>query len=180
MTLPRRRMLGLAAAAAAAPAVLRVTRGNAAEVTRLQHFLPPVSNPHKRLLAPWADQVSAASDGRIRIQIFPSMQLGGAPPQLYDQARDGVADIVWTLPGNTPGRFPRIEVFELPFVPAREATVTAPAVQELVDTHAKDEFKEVHLITAWAHDRGVIHSKRPLFFVHKYAWYPSNSARYVT
>jgi TRAP-type transport system periplasmic protein len=44
------------------------------------------------------------------------MQLGGAPPQLYDQARDGVADIVWTLPGNTPGRFPRIEVIELPFI----------------------------------------------------------------
>jgi TRAP-type C4-dicarboxylate transport system substrate-binding protein len=37
------------------------------------------------------------------------MQLGGAPPQLFDQARDGVADIVWTLPGNTPGRFPGIE-----------------------------------------------------------------------
>jgi len=29
---------------------------------------------------------------------------------------DGVADIVWTLPGYTAGRFPVIEVFELPFM----------------------------------------------------------------
>src|SRR4051794_36374903 len=84
--------------ALAAPVVLRVTRARAAEaVLRLHHFLPPVSKAHKLLLAPWADQIATASDGRIRIQIFPSMQLGGAPPQLYDQARDGVADIVWTL-----------------------------------------------------------------------------------
>jgi TRAP-type transport system periplasmic protein len=161
MRIARRRVLRMAGAAVAAPAVLRATRGNAAEVTlRLHHFLPPVSNPHKLLLAPWADRVSAASDGRISIQIFPSMQLGGAPPQLYDQARDGIADIVWTLPGNTPGRFPRIEVFELPFVPACKASANAPAVQEFAGTLAKEDFREVHLITAWAHDRGVIHSKR--------------------
>ena len=60
------------------------------------------------------------------------MQLGGAPPQLFDQARDGVADIIWTLPGNTPGRFPRIEVFELPFVAHKRASVNCRAVQEFV------------------------------------------------
>ena len=43
------------------------------------------------------------------------MQLGGRAPQLIDQARDGVVDIVWTLPGYTPGRFTLTEVFELPF-----------------------------------------------------------------
>ena len=56
------------------------------------------------------------------------MQLGGTPPQLYDQARDGVADIVWTLPGYTPGRFPRIEVFELPFVAHKRGIVNCKAV----------------------------------------------------
>ena len=151
------------AVAAAAPAVLRATRAGAAEVTlRLHHFLPPISNAHKLLLAPWADQLSAASDGRLEIRVFPSMQLGGSPPQLYDQARDGVADIVWTLPGNTAGRFPRIEVFELPFVPARKAVVNAQAVQAYVERHAREDFKEVHLICAWTHDRGVIHANRPV------------------
>ena len=71
------------------------------------------------------------------------MQLGGAPPQLYDQARDGVADIIWTLPGNTPGRFPQIEVFELPFVAHKRAIVNCKAVQEFADKHLREEFREV-------------------------------------
>ena len=74
---------------------------------------------HRLVLQPWAQKVAAKSNGRLKIQIFPAMQLGGAPPQLFDQARDGVADIIWTLPGNTPGRFPKIEVFERPFASAQ-------------------------------------------------------------
>ena len=159
--LARRRLLMLGAAAIAAPAVLRIPRANAQEVTlRLHHFLPAVSNVHRHFLMPWAQKVQQESVGRLRIQIFPAMQLGGAPPQLFDQARDGVADIIWTLPGNTPGRFPRIEVFELPFVAHNRGAVNAKAVWEFYDRHMREEFREVHPITVWAHDAGVIHANR--------------------
>jgi TRAP-type C4-dicarboxylate transport system substrate-binding protein len=90
------------------------------------------------------------------------MQLGGAPPQLYDQARDGVVDIVWTLPGNTPGRFPVSETFELPFVAHRKAIVNSRAFQEFAEAHMKDEFKEVHPICFWAHDHGLVHANKPV------------------
>ncbi len=163
MMMMRRQILRLAAAAVAAPAVLRVTRANAADVTlKLHHFLPPVSNGHAKFLKPWADKVAAESGGRIKIDIYPSMQLGGAPPQLFDQARDGVADLVWTLPGNTPGRFPGIETFELPFVPAKKALANSKALQQFADQHLKDEFKDVHPICFWAHDHGLIHSNKPI------------------
>ena len=33
------------------------------------------------------------------------MQLGGAPPQLVDQVRDGVVDLIWTVAGYTPEDF---------------------------------------------------------------------------
>lgn len=163
MTIARRRFLTLAGASIAAPAVARVAWGQAPQVTlKLHHFLPPVSNAHTKLLVPWAKTVESQSGGRIKIDIFPSMQLGGAPPQLFDQARDGVADIVWTLPGSTPGRFPSIEVFELPFLAAKQGVVNAKAVQEFSETHLKDEFKDVHPICVWAHDHGLIHSSRPV------------------
>jgi TRAP-type C4-dicarboxylate transport system substrate-binding protein len=127
---------------------------------RLHHFLPPVSNGHAKMLAPWGKKVEAESGGRIRVQLFPSMQLGGTPPQLFDQARDGVADLVWTLPGNTPGRFPRLEVFELPFVPAQRSVVNSPAVQEFALNQAAEELREVHPICVWSHDQGLVHSRR--------------------
>lgn len=157
----RRKFLSLAGTAVAAPAIMRVSAANAQEVTlKLHHFLPAVSNPHSKFLKPWADKVGTDSGGRIKIDIFPSMQLGGTPPQLFDQARDGVADLVWTVTGYTPGRFPKIEAFELPFVVNKRATVNSRAIQEYAQTNLQDEFKEVRPICFWAHDHGLIHASK--------------------
>jgi len=127
---------------------------------KLHHFLPPVSNVHRKLLVPWTQKVQEASGGKLTIQIFPSMQLGGAPPQLYDQAKDGVVDIIWTLPGSTPGRFPSTEVFELPFIANRLGIVNARASQEYAATHLGQETRDVKLLCFWSHDHGLIHARR--------------------
>lgn len=160
MTISRRTlMLG----AVAAPAIISSARAQGVVTLKLHHFLPPVSNAHAKLLAPWAKKVEADSAGKIKIDIYPSMQLGGTPPQLYDQARDGVADLVWTLPGSTPGRFPTTEVFELPFICAQRGIVNALASQEFADTYLKDtEVKDVKLISYWAHDAGHIHANKQI------------------
>jgi TRAP-type C4-dicarboxylate transport system substrate-binding protein len=132
---------------------------SAQEVTLTLHqFLPPQANVPKLILDVWADNVEAASDGRIRIDRFPSMQLGGTPPELMDQAIDGVADIVWTVVGYTPGRFPSTEVFELPFM-MTNARAMSRAYWEMFETHMKDtEFKDVHILGTWVHGPGLIHA----------------------
>jgi TRAP-type C4-dicarboxylate transport system substrate-binding protein len=103
------------------------------------------------------DKVEKDSGGRIKFEAFPAMQLGGTPPQLYDQVRDGVADVIWTLPGNNGGRFPRVEVFELPFM-MNNAEATSKAYWEYFQTQAPDEFKETHVLAVQVHGPGVIHS----------------------
>ncbi len=106
MRIARRTLLTSMIASVAAPAVFRGARASATSVgLKLHHFFSSVSCGHDRFLVPWVRKVEAESAGRIRIDIFPSMQLGGAPAQLFDQARDGFADIVWAMPGSTPGRF---------------------------------------------------------------------------
>jgi TRAP-type transport system periplasmic protein len=161
MTRNRRDFLRATGAVLAAPAVITSARAQAPVVTlKLHHFLPPVSNGHTKMLAPWVKMVEADSQGKIKIDIFPSMQLGGTPPQLFDQARDGVVDIVWTLPGSTPGRFPSTEVFELPFIGSDRGIVNAKAAQEFADTYLKDEVKDVKMLSYWAHDGGHIHSNK--------------------
>ena len=155
-----RRALIVSAATVAAPTFLRLRSARAAEVTlRLHHFLPPKSNVHTRLLDPWAKKVGELSGGKAAIEIFPAMQLGGKPPELYDQAKDGVADIVWTLPGYTAGRFPRTEVFELPFIASPRGIVNAKASQDYAGTHLREETKGVKLLAFWSHDAGVIHCR---------------------
>ncbi len=90
------------------------------------------------------------------------MQLGGTPPQLFDQARDGVVDIVWTLPGYTPGRFPKSEVFELPFMAGLSAEKTSRALWDYVQKNAMDEYKDVHVLAVHTHGPGLFHTKRPV------------------
>jgi len=120
-------------------------------------FMAPMSNVWLSMHKPWMDKVEKDSGGRIKFEGYPAMQLGGTPVQLYDQARDGVVDVVWTLPGNTAGRFPRIEVFELPFM-MNNAESTSKAYWEYFQTHCPDEFKETHVLALQVHGPGMFHS----------------------
>jgi TRAP-type C4-dicarboxylate transport system substrate-binding protein len=162
MTLSRRKFLGATGAALAAPAIARPAFAQAQVTLKLHHFLPPVANGHTKMLAPWAKMVEQDSGGKIKIDIFPSMQLGGTPPQLYDQARDGVVDIVWTLPGTTAGRFPSTEVFELPFIGARKGIVNARASQEFANANLAKETSDIKLLSYWSHDHGLIHANKAI------------------
>ncbi|MEL6435351.1 MAG: TRAP transporter substrate-binding protein [Pseudomonadota bacterium] len=136
---------------------------HAQEVTlRLHQFLPPISTIPAQVLKPWGERVTEASDGRIAIQHFDAMALGGRPPELMDQARDGVVDITMTLVGYTPGRFPRTEVFELPFM-MNNPIATSLAFWEMVESDFQaNEYKDVKILSAWVHGPGAIHSADPI------------------
>ena len=132
------------------------TQAQAETITiKVHHFLNANSVQHTKMLRGWCDNIAKDSANRLQCQIFPSMQLGGTPAQLYDQARDGVADVVWTLPGYTAGRFPRVEVFELPFT-MTNAEATSSAAWEYYEKHAKDEFKDTKILAVHVHGPGNI------------------------
>ncbi|WP_417677774.1 TRAP transporter substrate-binding protein [Pseudodonghicola sp.] len=151
------------AALAALTTGLLATSALAQEVTlKLHQFLPAQANVPKLVLDVWADNVEKDSGGRIKVDRYPSMQLGGKPTELMDQAIDGVADVVWTVVGYTPGRFPSTEVFELPFM-MTNARATTRAYYEMFEEHMKDtEFKDVHILGAWVHGPGLIHTADPV------------------
>lgn len=139
------------------------TMGLAQELTlRLHQFLPAQANVPKLVLDEWIKRVEAATNGKVKIEHYPSMQLGGTPPQLIDQVMDGVVDLAWTVNGFTPGRFPRSEVFELPFI-MTNAEATSRAYWELFEKEMKDtEYKDVHIIGTWVHGPGMMHTNRPI------------------
>lgn len=139
------------------------TSAMAQDVTlKLHQFLPAQANVPAKVLDVWADKVESASDGRIKIDRFPSMQLGGSPPELMDQAIDGIADIVWTVVGYTPGRYPSTEVFELPFMvdDARAASCAYWTMFE--ESMADKEFKDLKILGTWVHGPGMFHTSDPV------------------
>jgi TRAP-type transport system periplasmic protein len=141
------------AAAQAQPAGQPVT-------LKIAHPLPPGATAQARFLGPWTQKVEGDCAGKVRFQIFPAMQLGGTPPQLFDQARDGVADMVWTVLGYTPGRFVAAEAFELPFM-TKTAEGSSRAFWEYAVANnlmSTGELKDIRPLALHVHDEGLIHT----------------------
>ncbi len=142
----------------AAPAIVRAQE---ATTLRIHQMLPAQATIPRTAIEPWAKRVEEASGGRLKFELYPAMQLGGAPPDLYDQARDGVVDLIWTVLGYTPGRFPKSEVFELPFM-VTKGEPTSVAFQKYVEANSIDEFAGVKLLCVHAHGPGLFHTKDPV------------------
>ena len=157
-----KQMLIAALASALSGLALLPTAATSQEVTlRVHSFLPPVANPMKHWVTPWAQKVEKDSNGRIKVQIFPSMQLGGKAEQLLTQVRDGVVDVAWTLPGFTPGVMPKLEIFELPFL-HRSTNATVRSLQEYVPKYMKKDFEPYHILLVHCHAGALFMTKDPI------------------
>ena len=140
-----------ASAAFAAPALAQEV------VLKVHHFWPPGAMPPSTILTPWCDRIARDSGNKMKCQIYPAMQLGGTPQNLIDQAKDGVVDIIWTLPGYTAGRFPMMEVFELPFM-SSSAEATSQAAWDYYTQYGHKEFPGIKALAVNVHDNGYIHT----------------------
>jgi TRAP-type C4-dicarboxylate transport system substrate-binding protein len=125
---------------------------------KFHHIWNPQAMASVRVIQPWCDKVAAESQNKIKCQIFPAMSMGGTPPQLVDQVKDGVTDLTITLPGYTAGRFPAMEVFELPFM-TNSAEAGAQAAWDFHHKYAAKEFPGTKLLAMWIHDEGYVHTR---------------------
>ena len=144
----------------AAVCVLTVSAANSQEYTfKLHHFLSAQSPAHKRMLQPWAKQVEENSGGKVAIEIYPSMSLGGRPAELVGQAWEGVVDLVWTVNGYTPGLFPRTEVMELPFVYVNDPVAANLSLYDMFESELAQEYVGLEVMFLHVHAGQGIHMR---------------------
>lgn len=130
----------------------------AQEVTlKVSHFLPPNSNYQKTVLEPWCAKLATDSANKIKCQIYPAMQLGGTPPQLVDQVKNGVADIIWTSPSYSTGRFPYTEALEQPFVLPPGGLAGSKAMWDYYTKFATKDYVDYKMLAMFS-GSGVIFS----------------------
>jgi TRAP-type C4-dicarboxylate transport system substrate-binding protein len=112
------------------------------------------------ILDQWAKDVGQATNGRVKITIYPGGALSTAV-QLYDIVKTGVADLAWFLQGYTPGKFPLTSVIELPFM-ATSAKQGSQALWELCETspEMQAEYAGVKLLSIWTVDTGQLMTTR--------------------
>jgi len=124
---------------------------------RMHTHVPPVAASYKNL-AWWVQKVEKDSGGKLKIQLFGSNQLGGKAEDIYDQVKNGVVDIGWTLPGYKAGLFPVTSAFELPFIGA-EASIASQALEIYARKWAQKEWSAVHPIVFHHAGVSVLHMK---------------------
>ena len=133
-------------------AALAASAAGAQDYTfKLHHLLSAKAPAHAQMLEPWAKQVEENSGGKVKIEIFPAMSLGGTPPELIQQVRDGVVDIIWTVNGYTAGLFPRTEVLELPFVYVNDLKAANLALYDMFESDLKEEYVGVEVMFLHVH-----------------------------
>ena len=126
-------------------------------ILKVHHFWPPGAMGPSTILVPWCEKIAQESGNRMKCQIYPAMQLGGTPQNLIDQVKDGVVDIAWTLPGYTAGRYPLMEVFELPFM-SSSAAATSQAAWDYYAQYGHREFPGIKALAIHVHDNGYVHT----------------------
>ena len=151
-TASTRRLPGALGALALLAAALGTLPAHAQEFTfKLHHLLSAKAPAQTQMLEPWARAVEENSGGRVAIEIYPAMSLGGKPPELIQQVRDGVVDLIWTVNGYTPGLFPRTEVFELPTVYRNDPSAANLAMHDLFEEELKDDYKGLEVMFLHVH-----------------------------
>ena len=118
-----------------------------AEELKLAHFSSTKYHLHVEMFIPLAEKIAEATDGATTIRVYPGGELGAGPAKQYDRVIDGVADIVYVLPGYTASQFKKTLLLELPGV-VKAGTNKTEVIWNNIEMLGK-EFRRTKLLGLW-------------------------------
>jgi TRAP-type C4-dicarboxylate transport system substrate-binding protein len=157
VTTTRRTFMAGSLAATAATA-LPLRSAFAQQELKLASFVPPTHVIWTDVITPWTREVAKLSNNQLTVRMFPAMQLGGRPPDLYRQGVQGISDITFTLPGYTSGDFPMMALTELPGT-AESADDGTKKIWKLFDKFLARDFKDTKVLMLWNSDSASLMSR---------------------
>jgi len=89
-----------------------------------------------------AKRVSEATNGQIKITIYPSETLAKSK-DLPDAVASGLADIGWGITGTIPGRFLLLDTFNLPALGFTDAKMATAAMNHIAEKFPEAAMKEL-------------------------------------
>lgn len=129
-------------------------------ILKFEHMMPQMSTANLHVITPWCENIEEASDGRLKCEIYPSMQLGGKPAQLPTLLRNGVIDVIWTAYGYSAGTFPRAEALELPFLIPQDMHVANQILWDYMTTYGAEDLADFKLLGVFSDGGGAFHTAK--------------------
>ena len=129
--------------------------GALAKELKLADFQPPTHFALEKVYKPLGEAIAKATNGEVTVKTYMGGELGPGPAEQYNRAVDGVADIVFSLPGYTASTFPLTLLGELPgVIDAETGTEKIISAQDLLD----QEYRRVKLLALWNNQPNVLFS----------------------
>lgn len=121
------------------------------------NFFPP-THVQSKLADAWCKEVEKRTNGQVKVQYFPGQTLTKAK-QNYDGVVQGVSDIGFCLFGYTRGRFPVMEVVDLP-LGYPSGVVATKVANDVYNKFDPEELKDVEVMYLHAHGPGLLFTRK--------------------
>ncbi len=128
---------------------------------RIGTCVPEKSVGVSRVIKPWMAAVAKETGVEVNMRGYWGGSLGRSPFKQYELVKNGVADITWVLPGYTPGQFPQLHVFELPFL-AKTGVESSVAAWRITEAGLAEGFQDTHPIGLWTSAPSNVFSRVPI------------------
>ena len=122
----------------------------------LAYFMGPKHPMNAGVFTPFAEKLAEASGGKMTVQQYPGGALNSVPPKQYSILLDGVADIVFALPGYTGDLFPKTNLITLPTI--CDSSLTCTEALQNARSELEKEF-DAKVLALWSNSPPILLTK---------------------
>jgi len=118
----------------------------------------PAPHKHSVLATEWGKEIEKRTNGRVIV----TMHYGGTltpAPQVYDGVAKGISDVGMSVFAYTRGKFPLLEVIDLP-LGVRSGLAATKLINDFNNKFKPKELDEVKVMYLHAHGPGIFHTKK--------------------
>ena len=124
-------------------------------------IMMPASHRNSVLATEWSKEIEKRTNGRVKITMFYGGTLTPAD-KCYTGVVKGISDVGMAVMGYTKGKFPLIEVIDLP-LGYKTGVAATILINEFYSKFKPKEFDEVKVMYLHAHGPGFICTKKPVY-----------------
>jgi len=156
-----KRRTALLAGLATAAGMILPTQASAQKTVDLafSSWIPPTHVLMKNFMIPWAKEVEAATEGRVKITFLPKAVTN--PVGHLDAVRRGAVDLAFISHSYYPGRFDLMKLSTLPFS-GNSAEANSLAAWRIYDKYFRpvNEHRGVKLLGVYGHGPGGVYTTK--------------------
>jgi len=149
----------LAFSSALLAAAFGACSASAQEVTlKFSHFLGPKSFFQLDVVEPWAKELEAKTNGKVKVEAFDGTSPVGGVTDQASNVKSGKVDIALGLRGAEGDKFLGSSVVELPFLVPSAARGSQALWALYKDGTLGEEWKDYKVLALFVHNPGLIHT----------------------